>query len=135
MKMSVGTHNRGAALYSFSISFMEHMLSRLKGIELEFDDISKMREEDLKKRAKNEIVCPEGDNNALKIVNDDGNETEMTHMKNASVPIIDEPNIYGREDDESNLVEILLKSEKQVIALFGMGGLGKTTLAQKLYGN
>ncbi|XP_027081611.1 putative disease resistance protein RGA3 [Coffea arabica] len=46
--------------------------------------------------------------------------------------------IIGRADDESNILKILLSpSEKVVFVLpiFGMGGLGKTTLAKSIYNN
>ncbi|KMZ75578.1 NB-ARC domain-containing disease resistance protein [Zostera marina] len=132
MKMLLGEDG----LASFSKSFIEYMLSRLEELELEFDDIKKIREEDLNNRARDGYICPkEEEENSLKIVNNDGNENEMTHLINGNVPFIDESNIYGRDGDEKNLVEELLKSEKQVIVLLGMGGLGKTTLAKKLCRN
>ncbi|XP_027102405.2 putative disease resistance protein RGA4 [Coffea arabica] len=48
------------------------------------------------------------------------------------------PNVVGRVDDESKIVDMLLRpSEKvlSVIPITGSGGLGKTTLAKSIYNN
>ncbi|XP_028782692.1 putative disease resistance RPP13-like protein 1 [Neltuma alba] len=55
--------------------------------------------------------------------------------------LIDESNIYGRDADKERIVEILLSQNRgcrnqlpmDVIAVTGMGGMGKTTLAQLVY--
>ncbi|KAL4393773.1 hypothetical protein AHAS_Ahas02G0085500 [Arachis hypogaea] len=47
-------------------------------------------------------------------------------------------NVYGREDDKKALVQMLKDNNEHhlsVIAIVGIGGVGKTTLAQWLYNN
>ncbi|PIA41218.1 hypothetical protein AQUCO_02300192v1 [Aquilegia coerulea] len=64
-------------------------------------------------------------------VYDDNVEREHTHS------YVVESKIFGRDVDKENVVELLLDLNPQdnpsVIPIQGMGGLGKTTLAQLLY--
>ncbi|KAK9116244.1 hypothetical protein Sjap_015191 [Stephania japonica] len=47
---------------------------------------------------------------------------------------VDDSDVVGREDDKENIVRMLIKQEiTSVIAIYGLGGLGKTTLAQLAY--
>ncbi|KAL6326077.1 hypothetical protein AAG906_000952 [Vitis piasezkii] len=53
--------------------------------------------------------------------------------------LVDEVEVYGRDADKENIIELLLSDEVatadrvQVIPIVGMGGVGKTTLAQIIY--
>ncbi|KAL5718979.1 hypothetical protein ACHQM5_011823 [Ranunculus cassubicifolius] len=52
--------------------------------------------------------------------------------------VVCEPVVYGRDDDKKKLIDILLSNANgecnlQVYPIVGIGGLGKTTLAQVIY--
>lgn len=54
--------------------------------------------------------------------------------------LVDDSNVYGRENDRENIIKILLtttsnssQSKVSVLPIVGMGGLGKTTLTQLVY--
>ncbi|XP_048494124.1 putative disease resistance RPP13-like protein 1 [Beta vulgaris subsp. vulgaris] len=69
-------------------------------------------------------------------------ETHRTQASNASwrqsTSLVCEKTMYGRDDKRNEIIEKLLKDEPSyenvvVIPIVGMGGVGKTTLAQYVY--
>ncbi|KAL7198543.1 hypothetical protein ACSBR2_020936 [Camellia fascicularis] len=76
--------------------------------------------------------------NLVKIVGTTPTPTK-TWQKPESTSLIDEPRIYGREHDQSKIIELLVRGDESshsnigVIPIVGMGGIGKTTLAQMVY--
>lgn len=52
-------------------------------------------------------------------------------------PFFNEDNLFGREKDKRNIIELLMHSSNvnnvSILPIVGMGGLGKTALAQSVY--
>ncbi|KAM6547035.1 hypothetical protein CsatB_027771 [Cannabis sativa] len=79
--------------------------------------------------------------NQIGNLNLEKNVVEMKPYKSsrAKTSLPDEPEIYGRDTDKDVLMKLLLSDEDSsdekicVIPIVGMGGIGKTTLAQTLF--
>ncbi|CAL5331505.1 unnamed protein product [Camellia sinensis] len=77
--------------------------------------------------------------NLVKIIGTTPTPTTQTWQRPESTSLIDERRIYGREHDQSKIIELLIRGDESshsnvgVIPIVGMGGIGKTTLAQMVY--
>ncbi|XP_028065212.1 putative disease resistance RPP13-like protein 1 [Camellia sinensis] len=75
----------------------------------------------------------------VKIIGTTPTPMTKTWQRPESTSLIDEPHIYGREHDQSKIIELLVRGDESshsnvaVIPIVGMGGIGKTTLAQMVY--
>ncbi|GMP42186.1 hypothetical protein CsSME_00012008 [Camellia sinensis var. sinensis] len=77
--------------------------------------------------------------NLVKIVGTTPTPRTKTWQRPDSTSLFDEPHIYGREHDQRKIIELLVRGNESshnnigVIPIVGMGGIGKSTLAQMVY--
>ncbi|XP_038715867.1 putative disease resistance RPP13-like protein 1 [Tripterygium wilfordii] len=105
-----------------SFAFNNKMASRIKDITNRLQHINVWQAQTL---------------NLRRIAN--GARSNQMKERPPTTSLVDESHIYGRNDDKEAIVKMLLRNEEggnnsiSVIPILGMGGIGKTTLAQLVY--
>ncbi|KDO40973.1 hypothetical protein CISIN_1g042037mg, partial [Citrus sinensis] len=103
-----------------SIQFDYTMMSKIKEINDRFQDIVTQK-----------------DSLGLNVSSAERSKKDIQRLPTTS--LVNEAKVYGRETEKKEIVELLLKDDSRndggfsVIPIIGMGGLGKTTLAQLVY--
>ncbi|XP_065868407.1 putative disease resistance RPP13-like protein 1 [Euphorbia lathyris] len=99
------------------VKFNREMISKLDKITARLDEISKQKD-DLNLRDSNRRVAQESE-------------------RPPSTSLVNEAKVYGRNEDKKAVLELLKAADGDanvvVIPIIGMGGVGKTTLAQLIY--
>ncbi|KAJ4760943.1 Disease resistance protein (CC-NBS-LRR class) family [Rhynchospora pubera] len=100
-------------------------IEKIRKINSRFDEISRDRE-------------------ALRLTNEEGKKIAGTSSikLSSSSHLMNKDNIFGRDNDKDKIIDRLLsgvlgdeewKDQIRVLPILGMGGIGKTTLAQMVY--
>ncbi|XP_024040609.1 putative disease resistance RPP13-like protein 1 [Citrus clementina] len=103
-----------------SIQFDYAMMSKIKEINGRFQDIVTQKD-------------------SLGLNVSSGGRTTKDRKRRETTSLVKEAKVYGREIEKKDVVELLLRDDLSndggfsVIPIVGMGGLGKTTLAQLVY--
>ncbi|KAH9686015.1 putative disease resistance RPP13-like protein 1 [Citrus sinensis] len=103
-----------------SIKFDYTIMSKIKEINARFQDI--VSQKDLLDFKENSV-----------------GRSRKVRQRRETTSLVNEAKVYGRENEKKEIVELLLRDDStphdlfSVFPIIGMGGLGKTTLAQLVY--
>ncbi|XP_072997055.1 putative disease resistance protein RGA3 isoform X1 [Typha latifolia] len=105
-----------SAAIPYQIVVTGSMVRRIKEINTRFYEIAKARE-------------------VLSLREDDGKRKQNATVRPPPTTPIDESCVYGREKDKMEIVEMLTSGDDlfSVLPIFGLGGVGKTTLVRLVY--
>ncbi|KAL5856452.1 hypothetical protein ACOSQ3_003910 [Xanthoceras sorbifolium] len=112
----------------------KRLLVNLKPPSVKFNAKMRSKIKEITKRLQ-EIT---DEKNELKLIAN--SEERPNKVREGRIPTtsLKEAHVYGREKDQEAIIELLLKNESNegglsVIPIVGIGGVGKTTLAQNVY--
>ncbi|XP_044471495.1 putative disease resistance RPP13-like protein 1 [Mangifera indica] len=104
-----------------TVEFNSMMMSQVENISTRFDEIASKKEQ-------------------LGLIEFSGGRSNSVIQRPPTTSLVTEAYVYGRKEDQEAMVELLLKNDLSagnrtfsVIPTVGMGGIGKTTLAQLAY--
>ncbi|KAF2300061.1 hypothetical protein GH714_007825 [Hevea brasiliensis] len=129
-----GDQNQGSS--STSLVSTRFSFARFKGSTGKFN--RKMRSNINKVGKRLEVICKR--RVELGLQKGKGSSSSKVWQKPPSASVPNESAIYGRDEDKKKIIDLLLREESsdqdanfRVIPIVGMGGIGKTTLAQHVY--
>jgi hypothetical protein len=126
-KLTGGNHDGTSEVWNFILSFIPSAFKINNWLGSEMEEITARFDEMVKQ--KDDLKLSE---------NVDRRRSYRTREILAPTSVVTEAHVYGRENDKEALLELVLgekggDDQLSVIPIIGMGGIGKTTLAQLVY--